>query len=126
LLAIEKGYFQEEIHRSAYEYQKSVENGDIGVVGVNRFAAGKARKTFTAVKVSPMAVKNQVQRTRRIKAKRNNINVRSLLKNLEQAAVTGKNLVEPILSCVKAYATIGEISDILRDVYSEYKEKNIF
>jgi methylmalonyl-CoA mutase N-terminal domain/subunit len=126
LLAIEKGYFQEEIHRSAYEYQKSVESGDIGVVGVNRFAAGKARKTFTAVKVSPMAVKNQVQRTRRIKAKRNNINVRSLLRKLEQAAVTGKNVVEPILSCVKAYATIGEISDTLRDVYSEYKEKNIF
>ncbi len=126
LLAIEKGYFQEEIHRSAYEFQKAVESGDISVIGVNRFAAEETRKIFTAVKVSPIAVKNQVQRTRRIKTKRNNVETRALLKKLERAATAGEDLVEPILSCVKAYATIGEISDTLRDVYGEYKEKSIF
>jgi methylmalonyl-CoA mutase N-terminal domain/subunit len=126
LKAIEKGFFQEEIHRSAYAYQKAVESGKIGVVGVNRFVTDTARKTFTRVKVSPMTVKHQVQRTRRIKTKRDNKKVRLFLKELKQAAMTGESLLRPILSCVKAYATIGEISDTLRDVYGEYKEKSLF
>lgn len=126
LPAIEKGYFQEEIHRSAYEYQKAIEQGDNIVVGVNRFVDPDTEGNFTTVKVAPVTVKQQVQRIRRIRTRRNNPAVRSFLDKLEKAALVGENLIEPILACVKAYATIGEISDILRKVYGEHKEKNIF
>ena len=126
LIAVEKGYFQEEIHRSAYEYQKAIEHADISVIGVNKFASSGEGKKFTTMRVSPKTVSKQLQRIKRVKARRNDAKVKSLLKKLERSAVNNENLMEPILTCVKAYATIGEISDTLRDVYGEYKEKNIF
>jgi len=78
------------------------------------------------MRVSPKIVKKQLQRIKRVKARRDNAKVKSLLKKLEQSAVDNESLMEPILTCVKEYATIGEISDALRDVYGEYKEKSIF
>jgi len=126
LNAIEKGYFQREIHRSAYEYQKAVEKGEINVVGVNKFATESSRRHFSILRVSPQVVKKQLRRTQKIKKERDNKKVRAALERLKRAAVKGSNLMEPILECVKAYASVGEISDTLRRVYGEYKEEKIF
>jgi methylmalonyl-CoA mutase N-terminal domain/subunit len=126
LAAIENGYFQEEIHRSAYEYQKAIEQDDISVIGVNKFVSSDKGKKFTTMRVSPKTLKKQLQRIKRVKARRNSAKVKSLLKKLEGLAIDNENLMEPILACVKAYATIGEISDTLRDVHGEYKEKSLF
>lgn len=126
LAAIEKGYFQEEIHRSAYEYQKAVENGEITVIGVNKFITERTSKKYSILEVAPEVVKKQIRKTKKVKQRRNNKKVKVLLNDLQKTAIDNLNLMEPILNCVKEYATIGEISDTLRDVYGEYKEKNIF
>lgn len=137
--AIENGYFQKEIHQSAYQYQKKIEQGEINVVGVNKFATalnapalrtgsmiGEAPTKYSILKVAPKIVARQLKRLKEVKSKRNNKKVKLALNNLTRAAINNLNLMAPILECVKEYATVGEISDVLREVYGEYKEKNIF
>jgi methylmalonyl-CoA mutase N-terminal domain/subunit len=125
LQAIENGYFQKQIHQSAYTYQKAIENNKISVIGVNSFVTEKVPTTRTILRVAPNVVRKQRDRIKKIKANRNNKNVNSALNNLRDAAIQNRNVMEPILHCIKEYATVGEISDILRQVYGEYKEKNI-
>jgi len=126
LSAIERGYLQKEIHQSAYEYQKAVERGDIAVVGVNKFETEKTNKNFSILKVSAEILKKQKHKLKKIKQRRNSNKVKSSLKDLKSTARDNLNLMQPILKCVRAYATVGEISDTLREVYGVYKEKNIF
>ncbi len=126
LTAIENGYLQREIHKSAYEYQKAVENGEIAVIGVNKFVTEQTATKYSILKVASELVKKQIRKIRMVKQRRNNKKVKVLLNDLKKAAIENLNLMKPILKCVKEYATIGEISDTLREVYGEYKEKNIF
>lgn len=126
LNAVENGYFQKQIHQSAYQYQKAIENDEVNVVGVNKFVTERVTKEHSILKVAPKVVRKQLNRTKKIKIKRNNKKVKTALNNLKNAANKNLNLMKPILVCVKEYATLGEISDILREVYGEYKEKNIF
>lgn len=126
LAAIENGYLQREIHKSAYEYQKAVENGEIAVIGVNKFVTEQTATKYSILKVASELVKKQIRKIRMVKQRRNNKKVKVLLNDLKKAAIENLNLMKPILKCVKEYATIGEISDTLREVYGEYKEKNIF
>ena len=125
LAAIERGYFQKEIHKSAYEYQKAIERGAKSVISVNRFVTEEKTGKLSTLTVSPQAVRKQIRRLRKIRRERNNAKVRVTLKRLEEAALAGTNLMQPILECVKAYATIGEVSDTLRNVYGEYKETKV-
>lgn len=124
--AIDSGYFQKEIHDAAYDYQRAVERGAISVVGVNKFTDRRALKEYATLKVSPHVVRKQKARTRSIKQKRNSKALASALLTLEKKAITGGNIVESIIDCVKEYATVGEISDVLRKVYGTYKEKPLF
>jgi methylmalonyl-CoA mutase N-terminal domain/subunit len=123
--AVNAGYFQKEIHKSAYEFQKSVERGEKSVIGVNKFGEGAVIKRYTTLKVSPQFIKKQISRTDDVKRKRNHRAVASALDDLRKFAVSGRNLMTPILACVREYATVGEISDVLRDVYGEFKEKSV-
>jgi len=125
LAAIENGYFQKEIHRSAYQYQKAIENAKINVVGVNEFMTEKSTNKFSVLKVTSKILKKQIRRIEDIKRRRDNTKIKTLLNNLKRSAIDNLNLIDPILRCVKEYSTIGEISDTLREVYGEYKEKNI-
>ena len=124
--AIENGYFQKEIHKSAYAFQRAVERDEKNVIGVNMFSEGKRINKYGTLKVAPRVVKKQVSRTRSIRRKRDQAAVRTALENLRRNAVAEQNLMASILDCVKKYATIGEMSDVLRDVYGEFKEKNLF
>jgi methylmalonyl-CoA mutase N-terminal domain/subunit len=126
LTAIESGYFQKEIHKSAYEHQKAVESGKANVVGVNKFVSKNKTKKFSRLKVPRPVVEKQIRRLNKIRKQRNNRKTKILLNRLKKAALENLNLMEPILDCVKEYATLGEISDTLREVYGEYKEKSIF
>ena len=123
LAAIEQGFFQQEIHQSAYEYQKAVERGDIAVVGVNKFANEQDDGHLSLLKVSPDVVKKQLTRLRRMKKRRNNEKVKRALADLRRAAEHDDNIMEPMLESVSVYATIGEISEALCDVFGRYKEK---
>ncbi|HEX7320094.1 MAG TPA: methylmalonyl-CoA mutase family protein [bacterium] len=123
--AVENGYFQKEIHQSARQYQKRIESGEINVVSVNKFA-GEKTNGYPVMRIPAKAIGKQLNALKKIRLKRDRARVGSVLSKLSKAAINNENLMPPILDCVRAYATVGEISDSLREVYGEYKEKNIF
>lgn len=120
--AIEKGYIQKEIQDAAYRYQKDVEKGDRIVVGVNKFTV-KEEAPRDLLKVDPALRDLQVKKLARTKAERDNEAVKKALKALEDAAAKPDvNLMPLIIDAVREYASLGEICNILREVYGEYKE----
>ncbi len=119
--AIEKGFIQQEIQNSAYQYQKDIEEGKRIVVGVNKFKI-KEKSPKGLLKVNPEVGHRQVEGLKKLKEERDNHKVKENLDSLEKAAKTNANLMPSILDCVKSYATLGEICDVLRSIFGEYKE----
>jgi len=124
--AIVKGYMQKEITESAYRFQKSVEEKNSIIVGVNQFIGGQ-KTPIEILKVNPSVEKRAVQRLNRVKNERSNQKVKIALENLHSAAESeSTNLMQPILKAVQSYATIGEICNILRETYGEHRPSTIF
>ena len=121
LRAIESGFVQMEIQKSAYEYQRAVERGEQIVVGVNRFQAGQELPIPT-MRIDPEIERSQVARLRAFRARRDAAKSRSALDEVERRARGTENLMPAILAAVEAYATVGEISDALRRALGEYQE----
>ncbi len=119
--AIEAGYIQQEIGDAAYAYQRAVESGEQIVVGVNKFQI-EEELPKNILRVDPEVEAYQRQKTARVRAERDAAAVEKSLQALRQAATEGANVMPPILEAVKAYATLGEICDVLRGVYGEYTE----
>lgn len=122
--AIEKGYIQREIQNAAYRYQMEIESGERIVVGVNKFQIEETEKK-EILKVDRIVELNQKEKLARLKKERNNEEVERVLKLLKEKAETDENLMPYILDAVKAYATLGEICDVLREVFSEYEQSVI-
>jgi len=118
--AIEKGYIQQEIQESAYRYQKEIERGERVIVGVNRFQT-KEPPPKGLLKVDPRVREVQIRRLAELRRERAGEKVKSSLKELRQVAQGDGNLMFPILNCVRAYCTLGEICDVLREVFGEYE-----
>ena len=121
--AIEKGYIQREIQDSAYGYQREVEKEQRVVVGVNRFQVEEKRPT-NLLRVDPAVRVSQMEKLAKLKSERDNDQVKKNLLELKRVAEGNGNLMLPILNAVKAYATLGEICDILREVFGEYQQVN--
>ena len=121
LPAIETGYVQKEIQQAAYEYQKEVESGEQVVVGVNRYGTEGAPPPII-LRIDPEIERAQVTRLQKLRARRDAALVASALARVDSTARTDQNLMPAILDAVKAYATVGEISDTMRKVFGEYKE----
>ena len=111
---------KQEIERSAYEYQKRVESGETTVVGVNRFT--EEHQEAVIFKVDPAVEHEQRQRLASVKASRTQSLVDKSLQAVKRAAVDGANLVEPIIDAARNKATLGEICDVLREVYGTFEE----
>jgi methylmalonyl-CoA mutase N-terminal domain/subunit len=121
LKAIETGFIQRAIHRSAFEYQRAIESGEIVVVGVNRYVAeGPAPEP--EFRLDPQLERRQVEGLKAVKARRDNHAVAVALDRLEAAARSGANVMEPLHVCVVAYASIGEICGRLRQVFGSYRD----
>ncbi|MGI5858397.1 MAG: acyl-CoA mutase large subunit family protein [Tepidanaerobacteraceae bacterium] len=118
--AIEKGFIQQEIQNSAYNYQIAVEQGKRIVVGVNKFQINE-ESPKGLLKVDPAVGKLQEEKIKQLKAFRDNLKVNAALQKLKDLAKTDENLMPAIIRCVKAYCTLGEICDALRAVFGEYK-----
>ncbi|HTI59202.1 acyl-CoA mutase large subunit family protein [Mucilaginibacter sp.] len=117
--AIEQDYIQQEIARSAYEYQNEIEAGDRVIVGVNKFTetekpAGGLFRVDDSIRIT------QSEKLKTLKAERDNTAVQDALSKLKDAANGKENLMPFILTAVEAYATLGEIADTLRSVFGEY------
>ncbi len=121
LAAIEKGFIQGEIQNAAYAYQQAVERGERVVVGVNRFQQGEQRLP-PVFRLDPAVERQQIQRLRDLRSSRSAEQVSSRLCNLERAAQGSDNLMPRIVAACEALATLGEIADTLRKVFSEYRE----
>jgi len=119
--AIENGWMQDEITKSAYEYQKSVDNKEIIVIGVNKFIEKETIKP-ELLKIDAKATQRQIKLLKQYKNERNSKNVKSTLKSLAEKASTAQNILPQILDCVKNNCTLGEISDSLRTVFGEYNQ----
>jgi methylmalonyl-CoA mutase N-terminal domain/subunit len=122
IVAIEKGFFQKEIADSAYKYQKEIEEMKRVVVGVNDFKIEKEELPIKLLRVDPKAEKTQTAALNKLKRERNKKKVENALNNLRHAAEEDENLMLTIIDAVKVYSTLGEICEVLRQIYGEYKE----
>lgn len=118
--AIEKDFIQNEIAASAYAYQNNIENGSKVIVGVNKFIV-KEKPFDNIFYVDDSIRKIQIEKINAVKQKRNNTQVSAALLSLEDACKKGSNLMPHILNAVEAYSTLGEIADVMRKVFGEYK-----
>jgi len=121
LRAVEGGYVQQEIQKSAYEYQRAVESGEQVVVGVNRFQAEEERPIPT-LHIDPEIEPSQVARLKALRARRDAAKAAAALAEVERRARSAENLMPAILAAVESCATVGEISDALRRAFGEYQE----
>ncbi len=120
--AIESGYVQGEIAESAYQYQKEIENKKRIIVGLNQFQI-EEQPLRNTLRINPEVEQYQKGKLARAKKERDNTKVKETLAVLKKAAQGKDNVVPPILEAVKVYATLGEISDTLREVFGEYRER---
>lgn len=118
--AIEQGYMQKEIHKAAYETQMAIERGEKIVVGVNKFQI-EGEKPPEIHRVDPNIGKIQAERLAKLRAERSQTAWKEALDALRAAAQSDDNLMPHIIHAVRAYATTGEICDVLRDVFGEYR-----
>jgi methylmalonyl-CoA mutase N-terminal domain/subunit len=121
LAAIEKGFQQREIQEAAYRVQRAIDTGDQIVVGVNRFTDDEVTTPPTQ-RIDPEGERRQVERVRRVRAERSADGWTAAMDELERVARADGNLMPAILEAVRAYATVGEISDRLRVAWGEHRE----
>jgi methylmalonyl-CoA mutase N-terminal domain/subunit len=122
--AVERGFPQREIQEAAFKFQKAVERKEKIIVGVNEYVMEE--EPFPILYIDQTVGDEQVARVAALKARRDNAAVQAALGRLAQAARGTDNLMDPILECTRAYATLGEMCDALRAVWGEYEEAPIF
>jgi len=125
LKAIELGYVQREIQNAAYDFQQAVDREETVVVGVNRFQSEEG-KGITIQRIDEALERKQVERLQALRARRDKSAWQAALKSVEDAAVSGENLMPRIIGAVENYCTVGEIADTLRRVFGEYRETVVF
>jgi len=124
--ALESGFMQREIAEAAFRFQQEVDRGERIIVGVNNYAADEPL-AIPILEMDPQGYERQVARLRRVRAGRDAAAVQATLRRLTDAARDGKtNLMYPILEAVNAYATLGEITGVFREVFGEYQEPVFF
>jgi len=119
--AIERGYPQREVAESAYRFQQTVESGKQIIVGVNDFVS-EDEEPIGTLYIDESAGERQLAKLARVKATRDNARVRQTLDALQDGARKGDNTMPLLLDAVRAYSTVGEMCDALRDVWGEYEE----
>ena len=123
--AIKRGFFQKEIAKSAYRYQKEIDEQKRKVIGVNCYKA-EEEVSIPLLKIDEEGEKRHLARLRKVREERNQSKVEKALERLRKAAEGEENLMPYILEAVEAYATLGETCGVLREVFGEYKEPVIY
>jgi methylmalonyl-CoA mutase, N-terminal domain len=125
LRAVEHGFPQREIAESAYRWQREIESGERVIVGVNALRT-EGEEPIEILKIDETVARGQVERLRAVKAGRDAAAVTAALARVERASKEGTNVVPSVIEAVKTYATLGEISDVLRKVHGIYREDGRF
>jgi methylmalonyl-CoA mutase, N-terminal domain len=119
--AIEKGFPQREIREAAWQYQREIERKERIIVGVNDYIM-EDEEPIDILVIDPAVEKRQIERVQELRANRDQARWQSALEALRKAATAKDNLMPPIINAVKAYATVGEVCNALKDVFGEYEE----
>jgi len=120
--AIESGYIQKEIEQNAYRFQRQVEAGEKIIVGVNKYQMEEEVRYSDIFTFNPVVERLQKEKLAQLKKERDNDAVKLALDGVRRAASGSENLLPPLLEAVKSYATIGEICDVLREIFGEYDQ----
>jgi len=123
--AVSSGFVQKEVAGQAYEYERGIQQGVYTKVGVNKFTEGETREVELH-EYDPVSAERKIADLRKLKAERSSSEVLSSLRELEGAARNRTNVMPFLVNCCKAYVTIGEITDVFRQVYGEFTEPGIF
>ena len=124
--AIEKGCFQREIARSAYQYQAEIENKDRIIVGVNDFCEADEKIEIPLLQIPPEVEKNQRNALKELRDERDDTKITESLAALKQGARSDENLMPLLINCAKNYVTLGEMVSVLKEVFGEYVETTDF
>ena len=122
LQCIEEGFFQKELARSAYQHQMELEKKERIIVGVNDFVLENEKIDIPVLKIDKEVERSQTEFCKKIKAERDNDKVKATLDNLRAVARTDGNTFEAIMDCARAYVSVGEMCDVLREEWGEYSE----
>ena len=123
--AIEQGFQKGEIERSAYQVALEIDSGERTVVGVNKFTTDE-HEHYTPLRVNPAIEEEQAARLATLRAERDNDEVQRLLEQVRDTARGSDNLLYPMKEALQARATVGEVSDALRDVWGQYVPRDSF
>lgn len=123
--AVENGFPQREIAQSAYDFQRRVERGEESIIGVNRFVTDE-QPSVPTLKIDPRVEEDQIQRVRALRQKRNAKQATAALQKLEDACRTDANLMEIIVHAARADCTLGEICNVFRNAFGEYRDPGGF
>jgi len=118
--AIEQGFIQEEIARSAYDHQRKVEKGEKIIVGVNKFQV-EGELPIPMLRIDDTIRQVQTEKLSELKRKRDHAKCDKILQELNDCANDGRNIMPVVIEAVENYCTLGEIADTLREVFGEYK-----
>ena len=120
--AINTGYPQKEIADSAYRFQQQLDAKEKIIVGVNKYQVAPEERPLELLKIEPEVERGQIERVKKIKKERDQAAVKEHLGRVHAAARNGTNLMPPLIEAVKEYCTLGEISDIYREVFGVYRD----
>jgi len=123
--AVSSGYIQKEVARQAYEFEKGVQSGELIKIGVNKYTGGEEGKVELHEYSDESAVE-QIKSLKELKKTRSNKDVTRTLKALEKATKDKENVMPYLVDCCKAYATVGEMTNVFRDIFGEFVEPSIF
>lgn len=123
--AISEGYIQREVTRQAYEFEKSLQNGEVIKVGVNKYVEGE-QPEVELHEYDDSWVSSQIEKLNDLRRIRDNKDVSRSLKTLETAARNGGNVMPVLVECCRSYATVGEMAAVFRDVFGEWNEPRLF
>jgi methylmalonyl-CoA mutase N-terminal domain/subunit len=123
--AVSSGYVQRQVSRQAYEYERNLQEGKVTKVGVNKYTEGVDMEVELHEYDDQWSLL-QIERLKALKKERDNKAVTENLKSLEKAANNQKNVMPYLIECCKGYVTLGEMANIFRDVFGEYREPGIF
>lgn len=124
--AIENGYFKKEIAQAAYKRQMDIEKKERIIVGLNEYLMEEEEESVKIFKVNPEAEKNQIEKLKKLREERNNEKVKHSLRKLKEIAKSSNNLYPAVLEAVESYSTLGEICNVLREVFGEYQEETSY
>ncbi len=122
LQAIESGYIQKEIQDSAYRYQKEIESGARVYVGINKYQMEEVPPK-DLLKIDMTVGENESAKLKKLRAERDQMAWRTSLQRLQKATENGENVMPSVIAAVKAKATVGEICDVWRNIFGEYRPK---